>query len=170
MDVAVPADFEEFVAAEYRQMVAVLVLYCGSRQAAEEAVQEALMRVAGSWREVRKKDVPAAWATRIAINYARSQHRRRSVEARALDRLVEPDGWSLEQEAVDRIAVRGALLALPHGQRAALILRYFVGLPLRHVALALGVPEGTAKSNVHRGLQRLRLELSPGDQEVDRHG
>lgn len=54
----------------------------------------------------------------------------------------------------------GAVLAqLPEAQRAAVVLRHVVGLPTREVAEVLGCPEGTAKSHVWRGLQRLRVLL-----------
>ena len=51
----------------------------------------------------------------------------------------------------------GALLAeLSDAQRTAVVLRHVVGLSYAEVAVAMGCPEGTAKSHVSRGLQRLR--------------
>ena len=48
---------------------------------------------------------------------------------------------------------------LSDAQREAVVLRHVVGLPLREVALTMGVPDGTAKSHVSRGLTRLRTTL-----------
>jgi RNA polymerase sigma-70 factor (ECF subfamily) len=48
------------------------------------------------------------------------------------------------------------LTELPANQRIAVVLRHVVGLPIIEVAAAMGCPEGTAKSHVSRGLQRLR--------------
>jgi DNA-directed RNA polymerase specialized sigma24 family protein len=52
-----------------------------------------------------------------------------------------------------------ALRRLPARQRAAIVLRYYLDLPEVEVARQLGVPVGTVKSLVHRGLARLRQRL-----------
>jgi RNA polymerase sigma-70 factor (ECF subfamily) len=55
----------------------------------------------------------------------------------------------------------GAVLArLPEMQRAAVVLRHVAGLPTTEVAEILGCPDGTAKSHIWRGLQRLRALLT----------
>jgi RNA polymerase sigma-70 factor (ECF subfamily) len=54
----------------------------------------------------------------------------------------------------------GCLLGeLPENQRTAVVLRHVVGLPYAELAVAMGCPEGTAKSHVARGLRRLRALL-----------
>jgi RNA polymerase sigma-70 factor (ECF subfamily) len=59
-------------------------------------------------------------------------------------------------------AVRAAVRLLPDGQRRVVELAYFEGLSYREVALAAGIPEGTAKS-------RLRLALAKLESALDRH-
>jgi RNA polymerase sigma-70 factor (ECF subfamily) len=54
-----------------------------------------------------------------------------------------------------------ALQQLPVRQRTALVLRFYLDLPETEVARLLGVPPGTVKSWVHRGLARLRQRLAP---------
>ena len=53
----------------------------------------------------------------------------------------------------------GLLTELPDTQRTAVVLRHVVGLPYAELAAVLGCPEGTAKSHVSRGLDRLRALL-----------
>jgi RNA polymerase sigma-70 factor, ECF subfamily len=57
--------------------------------------------------------------------------------------------------------VRAAVQLLPEGQRQVVELAYFGGLSYREVALAAGIPEGTAKS-------RLRLALAKLESVLDR--
>jgi len=51
-------------------------------------------------------------------------------------------------------------MALPDRYRAAVVLRYVEGLSYAELAEVLGQPIGTAKANVHRGLQKLRAQVS----------
>jgi RNA polymerase sigma factor (sigma-70 family) len=57
--------------------------------------------------------------------------------------------------------VRNALTLLPEAQRRALELAYFQGHTYRQVAEVLGIPEGTAKSRLRLGLQRVAEILRP---------
>ncbi len=61
--------------------------------------------------------------------------------------------------ATDHVALQRALDALPTGQRAAVILRYYDGLSVAETADALGVAHGTVKSQVSDALHRLRHVL-----------
>jgi DNA-directed RNA polymerase specialized sigma24 family protein len=54
------------------------------------------------------------------------------------------------------VDVLGALAALPAGQRAVLVLRFFEDLDVESTAAALGITTGTVKSQTSRGLDRLR--------------
>ncbi|MDQ3898652.1 MAG: sigma-70 family RNA polymerase sigma factor, partial [Actinomycetota bacterium] len=71
-----------------------------------------------------------------------------------------PDGREGPEEQVQRhdgqARLGGLLTELPDAQRTAVVLRHIVGLPYAEMAVVMGCPEGTAKSHVARGLQRLR--------------
>jgi RNA polymerase sigma factor (sigma-70 family) len=54
-----------------------------------------------------------------------------------------------------------ALAALPHRQRAALVLQFYEDLPQAEIAEILGCREGTVASLVHRGLAQLRRVVEP---------
>jgi RNA polymerase sigma factor (sigma-70 family) len=54
-----------------------------------------------------------------------------------------------------------ALAALPHRQRAALVLQFYEDLPQSEIAEILGCREGTVASLVHRGLAQLRRVVEP---------
>lgn len=100
------------------------------------------------------------------------------LRSRALDRLIGversrtdpldavderhtlPSSASAQHSAVDRIAVRAALERLGPDVREALELSYFGGLTMREIAERTGVPLGTVKSRIARGLATLSSLLN----------
>ncbi len=84
------ADFREFLAADYARLVAAVALVSGSRPAAEDAVQEALVR---AWERTMKGeaiDSLGSWVATVALNVSRSGVRRKMAERRARHRLGVP--------------------------------------------------------------------------------
>lgn len=120
----------------------------------------------------------AAWMTQIvrhvSMNEARKSRRRRtsSVETEALDahagkhepaafaRAVTSRGGLTADQASFDDDLAGALDGLDETARSCLLLRVVVDLPYREIGLALGIPEGTAASHVHRARKALRDRLS----------
>jgi len=103
------------------------------------------------------------WLLTIVLNLLRNEARaagRRpaqvglEVRAPVVDGQESPEEHAERREGQSRL---GALLTeLPDTQRTAVVLRHVVGLPYAELALVMGCPEGTAKSHVARGVQRLR--------------
>lgn len=98
---------------------------------------------------------------RRCIDHLRRHGRRASTEERARSALPT---WvpNVDEVAIAMIAgerVRAALDELPEPQRRAIELAYFEGLTFRQVAVATDTSEGTAKSRIRLGLQRLAAEL-----------
>ena len=89
---------------------------------------------------------------------------------RATDRLPTPVATLQEHSSdptdidlvADRLLVAEALARLPEEQRHALELAFFEGRSHQEVAARLGLPLGTAKSHIRRGLERLRRSLPEG--------
>ena len=120
---------------------------------------------------------PRAWLLTIALNLWRNSQRDASRQPATesaellLDPPDPPDPRSDVEQAVgehetDR-ELADLLAVLPPEQRAAVVLRHVVDLPVAEVAAILGRPEGTVKAQISRGLRRLR-ELYPTTQEVRR--
>ena len=80
---------------------------------------------------------------------------RREVPTDTLPDLPTSPGLGVEE----RDSLVAALQALPAQQRAAVLLRHWLGLPVAEVAAELGISEGTVKSHTSRGLQALRGRL-----------
>ncbi len=112
------------------------------------------------------------WLATITRNLVRNEYRRRDRRATIPLDPNEPAATdALDLEAIDADDLLNQMLAsLSDPQREAVVLRHVVGLSIRDVALTMAVPEGTAKSHVSRGLDRLRTQLSRSQHSVSQHG
>lgn len=162
-------DLDRFMAEDYPGVVAAVRLITGDRTAAEDAVQDALVRLLSAPPAEPLRSV-AAWVTVVASNAARSVHRRAGSEARALERVAHrrtveaPD--DAEAVAQNR-TVLDALAHLPLGQRQVCVLHYYLDMPVAHVAAGLGVSEGTVKTQLHRARAALATALGQDGEEVE---
>jgi RNA polymerase sigma-70 factor (sigma-E family) len=147
-------EFLDFFADEFWSLRRLGFLLTGDWGEAEELAQDAMTRTFAAWPRVRHKQ-RAAYARKVLVNRHRSLLRRAVVEARhALS--SRPQEWHEPDFGGDDLVLWQALGRLPARQRAAIVLRYYLDLPEAEVARLLGVPVGTVKSLVHRGLARLR--------------
>lgn len=160
-------EFAGFCEREQSRLVAAVGLYCGDFDVAEEIAQEALARVWRDWSKVCKKESPAAWTQRVAINLANSHFRRKQAERRARDRLDRPADAVEDLSIDDRLTLQSALAQLPARQRAVLIMRFYLDYSVAQTAAALGIPEGTVMTHTSRGLERLRRRMGSASPLVE---
>ncbi|MEU9505614.1 SigE family RNA polymerase sigma factor [Micromonospora sp. NPDC048170] len=145
-----------FVACHQHRLLRAAYLVCGNRHQAEDLLQDALLKLALRWPNVRHGD-PAAYVRAILYRDAVSWWRRRRREWLSAD---PPERTTTEGDRALQLALRDALGHLPPRQRAVLVLRYFEDLTEAATAEALGVTVGTVKSQCHAALRRLR-EVAP---------
>jgi RNA polymerase sigma-70 factor (sigma-E family) len=153
------------MSARWRGLVRLAYGLTGDRQSAEDLAQTALARAYAAWPRVRRADDPDAYVRRILLNVNRSRLRpRRFTEQLTAD---PPDHGTPDPAGPrdDRSALLAALAALPYGQRAVIVLRYWLDLTEPQAAAALGCSVGNVKSQAARGLAKLRLspELAEGE-------
>lgn len=159
-----------FCAAQYPRLVGGLTLYVGDHAVAEELAQEALLRAFRRWEHVNRLDAPAAWVWRVGVNLANSHFRRRGAERRARARL-DTDGTSPPDspDLAWAVAVRDAIAELPARQRSALILRYYLDLPVEDAARHMEASPDAVRSLTKRAVAALRAQLRSdvSSQEVE---
>jgi RNA polymerase sigma-70 factor (sigma-E family) len=160
---AVSADtaLVELYRAHYRSLVRLAALLLDDRETSEEVVQDAYVRVHGSWWRLRDPDKALAYLRQAVVNGARSRMRRQQVARKHAPKPM-PDAPSAEYGAmveVERSAVISALHALPPRQREAVVLRYYGDLSEHEIARAMGISNGAVKSAVSRGLAALTAHL-----------
>lgn len=158
-DTAAEPGFDSWVEARVAALLRFAYLVTGSQQAAEDAVQSALVSACEKWSRVSRRDDPDAYVRRMVVNAHisgwRKSERRESPVAAVRDKTVaDPAQAVVEHDAVWRMCS-----VLPPQQRAAVVLRYYEDLEYAEIAAILGVAEPTARSHVHRALAALRREL-----------
>jgi RNA polymerase sigma-70 factor (ECF subfamily) len=136
---------------------------------AEDVVQDVFTQ---AWRQASRYDAArapvAAWLMIITRARAldRLRRRRSRIVATEIDESTphprDPDqsqeALAITAEQADRL--RGALVALPNGQRTAIELAYFQGLSQSDIAERLQQPLGTIKTRIRTGLQKLREAMT----------
>jgi RNA polymerase sigma factor (sigma-70 family) len=139
----------ELYVAEWKPLVHLAYLLTGSRQTAEEIVQDAFVRLQTTRTSVLR---PGAYLRTSVVNACRDVHRHRTV----VDRTPLPRA---EPVVAEHDELFDALARLPWRQQAVLVLRYHLDLPEADIASALGCRPGTVRSLTHRALTSLRKDL-----------
>ena len=151
------AEFTEFAATTVRRLRRTAYLMCGDWHRAEDAAQDALVKVYRRWHRIDRTQGLNSYAHQglvtAVFDQARKPWRR--------ERLVDTDGQAGPLPdpvgAVDdRMLVVQALGALPPSQRACVVLRHYADLSLEQTSDILGIGVGGVKSQTSRGLTRLR--------------
>jgi RNA polymerase sigma-70 factor, ECF subfamily len=141
----------------------------GSREEAEDLVQETFVRVLQKPRLLRSDDdlgylLRVLRNTFISMRRAASRRPQATAAPDALD-YVEDQAAVQGQASVELTEVYAAISALPPDFRDAVVAIDVVGLSYRQAARALGVREATITTRLHRGRQRIARGLAsePGD-------
>lgn len=134
---------------------------------ARDAVQEGFIRAWRSLPTLRDPDAFDGWlrtlVTRACLDVVRRRGRRAiEVELTPTD---EPISTDLSAGFADRELLDSMLRRLSPDARAVVVLHYYFDLSLPEVAATIGVPEGTAKSRLHRALTQLRSQFAALDPE-----
>ena len=166
--------FEEDALALSDQVYRVARHLAGSREEAEDLVQETYARAFRSWRQFTPGTNLRAWLLRILtnLNIDRGRRQQRAPQMTPLetndyylyDKLAETgDGVSDEQKVVERLSqddIVAALSAVPHDFRDVLVLVDLGDFSYADAAQILDIPVGTVMSRLHRGRRILKRELA----------
>lgn len=142
-----------------RPAVRLAYMMTGDRELAEDLAQEAFVRVAGRWRDLRKPEVFRAYLFKAVVNLTNSHWRRKRVERGYLAKQDPRHRTTTLPDIERRKVLEDALLSLPHRQRAALVFRYYEDLSEQQTADVLGCSVGAVKSLVTRGTEALRRRI-----------
>ena len=140
----------------------------GGRDVADDLLSEVFLRAYSALRHYDERWADARpWLYGITRNVLREHWRRRSSAAGlAQVALIAPDEdpWPDVDDRLDaaarRPSLRRALTALPADDREVLLLVTWEGLTPAEVAVALGIPPGTARSRLHRARAAMRQLLN----------
>jgi RNA polymerase sigma-70 factor (ECF subfamily) len=170
----------------YDRIHAVCRRIAGTTRDADDAAQEALIRIVRALDRFDGRASFATWTYRIATNTALDELRKRgrrpqlhvagdpfSSSSPATEPVDELAQRRVESGA-DRLAIESALADLPEEFRVPVVMRDVGDLDYAEIAEALGVPIGTVKSRIARGrrmlLERLGNRDDPSRRPTDEHG
>ena len=130
-------------------------LMTGDGDAAEDIVQDSFARLYARFAERRAPDAIDAYLRRTIVNLSHDRHRKlktlRAFVARGPQRATES-----ATDVPSRIDMSSRLQRLPHRQRAALVLRYYVDMSEAQAADIIGCSVPALKQLVQRGLKTMR--------------
>lgn len=154
----------------------VAYLLLGSAPDAEDAAQEGFVGAYLALARFRDGEPFRPWLLQVVGNEARNRRRARGRRERMLARAISAVRGIDEPSVVapERLVLAGerraevyeALATLDEGERLVVTCRYLLDLSEAETAAALGIPAGTVKSRLHRGLRRLRDRLGPVTEAV----
>lgn len=149
--------FHDLVVMEGPSLYRLARLLSDDSAAAEDLVQDALMRAWKSWPRVCAAEDRAAYVRRILVNAARTGWRRRWRVEWPSGMISAPSAHDAYQQVDDRAQLIEALGVLAPRQRAAVVLRYFCDLDDAAIADLLSCSRATVRSQVSRALAQLRI-------------
>lgn len=157
------AAFHELYRLTSAKLLGITLRICGDRQAAEDVLHDVYLiiwRRAGAWEPGRAS--PITWLATIArnraIDWRRAQGVRRSSRIEDVPDIADtsPDAEAMLLAADERHSLHDCLRELEGRQREAIRTAFFDGVTYAEFAERAGVPLGTAKSWIRRGLARLK--------------
>lgn len=174
-----PDQFSVLYQEHHRALWCIAAAIVRDGEQAYDVVQEAATVALGKLNEFDAATSFPAWCGQI-VRFVALNHRKRNARSRV--RGVDPETLSTAASPGPGLPEDGsavpdpgfsarlheALDMLDDTARACLLMKTVMEMSYRHIAEALGVPEGTAMSHVHRSRQVLRRQLNPrGDEGGD---
>ncbi|TET36578.1 MAG: sigma-70 family RNA polymerase sigma factor [Planctomycetota bacterium] len=160
--------FDTLVDSFSHRLMRFLVRLVGSRETAEDLLQEVFLRVVrAAPRLDEKKSELKAWLFQIAYNIAVDHLRRQRTGREAQSEIISRAGAVTETplEAAEKREVqkrmKEAVASLPDDQRAVFLLREESGLKFKEIAKILDCPLNTALGRMRYAMENLRKTLAP---------
>src|SRR5918999_1550370 len=153
--------FAELVRTHQRRAYAVARAIVLDHHDAEDAVQDGFLHAFRALGRFRPGEPFGAWLHRIVANAALDLQRRRKVRSAGVlpETVALPFRDPAESDELRR-RLATALERLPERQRAVIVLHDVEGFRHAEIGEMLGIPEGTARSDLHHARAALRRMLS----------
>jgi RNA polymerase sigma-70 factor (ECF subfamily) len=157
---------DQLLRRHYDRIHAVCRRVAGSTRDADDACQEALIKIVRSLPRFDGRSSFSTWAYRIATNASLDELRKRqrrpalhAVDEADRAETVDPGADSYSDSLPDRMLIDEALDRLPEDLRLAVVLRDVADFDYAEIAATLDIPVGTVKSRISRGRAALASSL-----------
>lgn len=152
---------------QYAALLRLARLLIGSREEAEEVVQDAFVSLHRNWPRLRNTGSAGAYLRAAVVGGCRYRRRRFARAAAFAPKLAQflsdptVEDPALDLENADSVA--SAVRGLPTRQREVIVARYYLGLTESQTAELLDIGVGSVKRHAHRALEALerRIEAAP---------
>lgn len=138
-------------------------LFTDDRNAAEDLVQEAFIRLHRSAHRIREPDKAAPYLRSILLNLARDHNRRGLMSLRHSEALTPESSPEAPEDRVvlneQQAELIDALEDLPARQRECLVLRFYFDLTEREIGTTLDISPNSVKTHCRRGMESLKRNL-----------
>jgi RNA polymerase sigma-70 factor, ECF subfamily len=149
--------WERFVQSYYAPIRSFCFHYLGTREDAEDLVQEVFMKAYVARRARADVAKERSWIYAIARNACADRCRSWKRYARMLT-WIEPRGHTRIESDLE--SIRRCVASLPRRQREVFILRHWHGFSTAETARLLSLDDGTVKSHLKRAIDTLKVKLS----------
>ena len=153
-----PDDYRYLVRRYQGVLLANLAGKLGSRDRAEEAAQEALVRAYFNIGKLKKPDSFFSWLLGIADRVAK-EHRRKEILHQQKEVIRSFSAEAAGPELSQDYGLEAAIAELPESYRRVVLLRYYGGQSCSQVAQQLDLPLGTVTKTLSRAYAMLRKSL-----------
>lgn len=140
-------------------------LMTGDRQQAQDIAQDAFVRIAGRFHDLRNPDAFPAYLRKTVVNLSRSHLRRLRTQRAYLEKARAEPATDVTRDVETNDEMWQAVMMLSHRQRAVIVLRYYEDLSEDQVADLLQISRAAVKGLVNRALKDLRLRVRGGEHD-----
>ncbi len=139
----------------------------GSREEAEDAVQEAYLKALQNWDKFDSRSTRETWFFRILINLSLNKLRRKNIWNKVSElfskKNLTQENFQLPEKSLEKSElysnISAAVKELSPKQRLIFTLRYIQEFSLKEIAEMMEMSEGTVKSHLFRALKNIRKSL-----------
>ncbi len=150
--------FQELLEEEKVKLYKIAFVYMKNEEDALEVFQETTYKALRSIKNLKDERYFSTWLSRILINTAIDLLNKKKkiipMEKENLEEKLPP-----YESNVEDFDLLQAVMELDEKYKTVLMLRFYKDYTVKQIADALDCPEGTVKTNIHRGIHQLKVKL-----------
>ncbi|MDZ5471591.1 sigma-70 family RNA polymerase sigma factor [Bacillus sp. 31A1R] len=151
--------FQDILDEEKVKLYKMAYMYAKNEEDALEIFQETIYKALVSIKDLKEDKYFSTWITRILIHTAFDFIKKRNRIVPMNREVIEDRLPHQYSDVEDRIDLLESLGELDEKYKTVLMLRFFKDYTVKEIASILDCPEGTVKTNIHRGIQLLRGKI-----------
>lgn len=151
--------FQMLIHEEKEKMYRMAYMYMRNEDDALEVFQESLYKALNSINSLKNNDYFSTWLMRILINTAIATLKKKQKIVFISNELLDQIGDAQYFQSEEHLDLLQAMDEVEEKYKTVLLLRFYQDYTVKQIAAFLDCPEGTVKTNIHRGLEILRSKL-----------